>query len=173
MEDRQMLRKTARWIVGFGLLVLLAATPAPASEPFDLKVDLDLGPAVTGMLQEGDTLQVILRPEIQYGQRTAAGQPLVMERNFTPGTLVEHIRFDKALAPNQIYRLELRIVRRDAKGREHSVRYLSALAKLPRRPVDQAIPMRLHRGHKRDTRANHVMVVRDQDGVYRVMVFTA
>ncbi len=173
MEDRQMLRNTARWIAGLALLVVLAATPLLAEEAFDLKVDLDLGPGVTGLLEEGDTLQVILRPEIQYGQRTALGQPQVMERTFAPGTLVEHIRFDKALAPDQIYRLELRIVRRDAKGRERSVRYISALSKLPRRPVDQAIPMRLHLGHKRDARANHVMVVRDQDGVYRVMVFTA
>lgn len=161
-------------LLGLALVALAAIGPALAEQPaFDLKVDLDLGAGVTQLLQPGDTLQVILRPEMQYGERSAAGQPIVMERTYEPGTMVERIRFQKALDPNQIYRLELRLVRRDDRGREDSVRYLSALAKLPRRPVDQAIPMRLHLGHPKDARSNHVMVVKDQDGVYRVMVFTA
>jgi hypothetical protein len=156
-------------VVGAGLAF---AGPALAQDkPFDLKVDLDLS-GVTDKLREGDTLQVILRPAVQYGMRTAPGQPIVLERSFTPGETLQTVRFQRALDELDIYRLELRIVRNDRNGNK-DVRYLSALYKLPRTPVDRAIPMRLHQSFQRDERHNLVQVVRDPDGVFRVQIFAA
>ncbi len=145
----------------------LAAAQA-AQEKFDLKVQLALTPELTSQLQAGDRLQVILRPEVQYEQRSVPGEPVVLERKYEPGGTGDELLFPKVLEPDQIYRIEIRV----ARG-ESDVRYLSALDKLPRRPVDNGIKVRLFQGGRRDVRNNHVMVVRDQDGIYRVMLFTA
>ncbi len=157
------------------LLAVLVAAPAAraADQPFDLKVRLDLPPEVTARLHAGDILQVIVRPEVQYGQRTVPGEPVVFEKAWEPGLVLEPIRLAGVLEPDQIYRLEFRVVRRNERGRETAVRYLSALARLPRKPVENGIRMRLFLGHPRDQRDNHILVTRDSDGVFRVMVFTA
>ncbi len=157
------------------LLLALVATPAAqaADQVFDLKVQLDLPAEVTSHLRTGDLLQVIVRPEVQYGQRTVPGEPVVFEKAWEPGLVLEPIRLAGVLEPDQIYRLEFRIVRKDERGRQKDVRYLSALAKLPRKPVENGIRMRLYLGHRKDPRDNHILVTRDSDGVYRVMLFTA
>jgi hypothetical protein len=139
-----------------------------AEEKFDLRVQLALTPELTSQLQAGDRLQVILRPEVQYEQRSVPGEPIVLERVYEPGATGDELSFPKVLEPDQIYRIEVRVVRGD-----REVRYLSALDKLPRRPIDSGIKMRLFQGDRRDVRNNHVLVVRDSDGIYRVMLFTA
>jgi hypothetical protein len=74
---------------------------------------------------------------------------------------------------DQIYRLELSVVRTDSKGRAAETRYLSALDKTRRLPVNQPIALRLQRSDRNDRRDNNVFLVRDSDGVYRVMMFFA
>jgi len=157
------------------LLLVLVASPVAhaADDVFDLKVRLDLPPEVTARLQTGDLLQVIVRPEVQYGRRTVPGEPVVFEKAWEPGLVLEPIRLKGVLEPDQIYRLEFRIVRTDEKGDRHDVRYLSALAKLPRKPVENQVRIRLYLGHPKDPRDNHILVTRDSDGVFRVMLFTA
>jgi hypothetical protein len=165
--------RTSRLLTVLGV-VLCATLGTLAAEPmFDLDVDLGLSPEMTAQLTGGDTLQVILRPEVQYGQRSAAGEPIVLEKKFEAGLPDQRLKFPKALSPDQIYRLEMRIVRAEDPKHAIQVRYVSALDKLPRRPVEKAIRMRLFLGDRHDIRDNHVMVVRDVDGVYRVMIFTA
>ncbi|MBP7148643.1 MAG: hypothetical protein KBD01_13985 [Acidobacteria bacterium] len=166
-----------RTLVATALALLVAAAlPAAAAEtevPFDLRVQIDVTPELSAQLRSGDLLQVVLRPEIQYGQRSVPGAPIVLEKAWEPGMLLEPLHFPKVLAPDQIYRVELRIARKDDKGRTQDLRYLSALDKLPRHPVTRWVPMRLHLGDRRDLRDNHVMVVQDSDGIFRVMWFTA
>lgn len=160
-------------------LAVLAASLVPAAEPavaqprFDLDVQFALNPEMTAQLQQGDLLRVVLRPEIQYGERSVPGEPVTLERPFEPGMMAQTVTFRKALEPDQIYRLEMHIVRASDPQNPERVRYISALDKLPRRPVDNAVKMRLFLGDQDDGRDNHVMVVRDTDGVYRVMIFTA
>lgn len=154
------------------LLVASLATPA-AENPFSLKVQVDLPSEVTAQMQSGDLIQLVLRPQVQFGERTTPGQPIVLEKAWTPGTMVETLRFEKALAADEIYSLEMRIVRPDEAGRTEAVRYISALWKLPRRPVDHGIRVRMHIAHERDTRNNNVMITQDSDGVYRVSLFFA
>ncbi len=155
-------------------LVLLSAAPILAEEAFDLKINLDLSDELTSSLREGDVLQFVLRPQTQWGERAVPGEPVVMKTIWTRKQVVNnHINFRKALEPDQIYRLEMRVVR-SGKGHEtQSVRYLSSLYKLPRKPVAQPLTMRLHLSGKRDARQNLVLVTRDADGVYRLMLFTA
>ncbi|GEM_PF-2570827 len=154
---------------------LAFGTAASAEEPrFDLEFRLKLSSEFTSALRDGDTLQAVLRPHVQFGQRTVAGQPIVLETAWKTGKSLETtLNFEKALEPDQLYHLELRIVRADERGRMQTVRYLSALDKLPRRPVGHAIPLRLHQGHRRDLRENIVMLTKDADNVYRVTFFTA
>lgn len=148
---------------------------AQSADPslFDLTVQLNLTHEVTALLKPGDRLQVILRPEVQYGLRTVAGAPVEVERIWQPGNVLLPIVFKEAVAPDQIYRLELQIERHDARGRVTETRYLSALDKSPRKPVTQPIALRLQRADRADRRDNHVMLVRDSDGVYRMMLFFA
>lgn len=160
-------RRTRSLAAALAVVAGLAAAQA-ADEKFDLKVELAVTPELTAQLQDGDRLQVILRPEVQYEQRSVPGEPIVLERRYEPGMSGNDILFPKALSPDQIYRIEVRV-----KRGERDIRYLSALDKLPRRPIDNAIRMRLFQGDRRDARSNHVMVVRDTDGIYRVMLFTA
>ena len=155
------------------VLALLAGAALAAEQPFDLKVQLDLSPAMTAQLAPGDVLQVILRPETQYGIRSVPGPPIVLEKAYEPNMILEPLRFAKAIAPDQIYRLEMRVVRPGQADRQIQARYLSALDKLPRRPVESTMKMRLFLGGARDLRDNHVLLVRDSDGIYRVMLFTA
>jgi hypothetical protein len=155
-------------------LVLAGTTLTSAAEPaFDLKVRVDLPPEVTAQLQTGDQLQLVLRPQVQYGERTVPGPPVVLEKTWQPGTVVETLRFDEALTAGQIYSLEMRVVRPGERGDPEQVRYISALWKLPLRPVDHAIRVRMHMAHERDQRDNNVMITRGDDGVYRVMMFFA
>ena len=168
-----MLRKLPRVFVVLAALAMMAAAPVLAEEKFDLKVDLDLSPSVTSMLAEGDVLQVILRPAIQFGERTTTGSPIVLEQSWAPGASLDTVVFDKALLPDQLYRLEMKSVRRDERGRDISARYVSALAKLPRKPVEQEIRMRLFRDFTEqmqaarrgtvDERHNLVYLTQDSD----------
>jgi hypothetical protein len=173
-EEVKMKTTTTR-ILAVALLALLGTLGAAAADQqmFDLKVALGLSPEMRAQLTASDTLQVILRPEVQYGVRQVAGEPIVLERKYEPGMPDQNLRFTKALQPDQIYRLEMRIVRAGDPQHPIDVRYVSALDKMPRRPVEKEIRMRLFLGDRRDARDNHVMVVKDQDGIYRVMVFTA
>lgn len=170
------MKTTTTRILAVALLALLVGTLGAAAadqQLFDLKVALGLSPEMRAQLTANDTLQVILRPEVQYGTRQVAGEPIVLERKYDPTMPDQNLRFTKALQPDQIYRLEMRIVRAGDPQHPVDVRYVSALDKLPRRPVEKDIRMRLFLGDRRDARDNHVMVVKDQDGIYRVMVFTA
>ncbi|RMG45495.1 MAG: hypothetical protein D6718_07235 [Acidobacteria bacterium] len=165
-----MLRLLSSVLLG---ALLLAAPAAYADGAFDLEVRLDLGGDVGARLRAGDRLQVILRPQVQYGRLSEPGEPTVLEREFRPGTTSETVRFFRALDPDQIYRLELRLLRTDERGRLREVRYLSALHKLPTTSVTEAIRVRLHRGDTRDARDNHVLITRDAEGRLVVRMFTA
>ncbi|MBP7146613.1 MAG: hypothetical protein KBD01_03645 [Acidobacteria bacterium] len=159
-----------RWPWLLGAVMLLGVCQAAAgTNAFDLNVQLALPAEMRSLLQEGDILRAILRPEVQYGARSAPGQPVVLEKAWAGGELPP-MRFAKALEPDQIYRLELQIVRA---GSAREVRYVSATDKLPLRSVEQWLPMRLHRAGPRDQRENHVMLVSDGRGVLRVMLFAA
>jgi hypothetical protein len=110
---------------------------------------------------------------VQFGERTAPGQPVVLEKTWKPGTMVETMRFEEALVAGQIYSLEMRVVRPGEGGEPEQARYISALWRLPRRPVDNGIKLRMHIAHERDQRSNNVLITRDSDGVYRVSMFFA
>lgn len=157
-------------VLAAALVAVAAVAAAPAAEEpkFDFRVQIDMTPELVAQLKPGDLLQVILRPEVQFDRRSVRGEPLVLQRTYQPGMASSEVLFPKALAPDQIYRLEMRVTRGDQK-----VRYVSALAKLPRRPVDNGIRVRLFQGEPGGQRENHVMVVKDQDGVYRVQMFFA
>jgi hypothetical protein len=153
-------------------VLALASVGAFAAEaPFDIDVLLGITPEMTSELTAEDTIRVILRPEMQYGLRTAPGEPIVLERKFDAEALAQPIHFPKALRPDEIYRLEVQIVRPGAK-QPVTVSYVSALDKLPRTPVEQGIKLRLFQGAG-DARNNLVMLVKDSDGVYRVQIFFA
>ena len=150
--------------------LLLAAITLPAlagEEAFDLRVDLAIDGSTSGALQPGDVIRMELLPVPQYGVEKAPSS-VVLERTVGRDDLRGEWRFTKALAPNQIYRVEMMILRGGTEAR-----YLSALARLPRRAVDAPIPMRLSRGDRRDTRHTLVMLNKDADGVFRLEVFTA
>jgi hypothetical protein len=168
-----MLRKVLAALLLAGLAVAGTSLAAAAEPSFDLKVRVDLPPEVTSQLRTGDTLQLVLRPQVQFGERTVQGQPVVLEKTWRPGTVVETMRFDEALTADQIYSLEMRVVRPDDRGEAEQVRYVSALWKLPLKPVDHGIRVRMHLAHERDTRDNNVLITRGSDGVYRVMLFFA
>ncbi len=169
-----MLKSTHRFLALLALALVVFTAPAIAEEAFDLKLNLDLSKELTASLRDGDVLQLVLRPQTQWGERTVPGAPVVMETTWSTSQVVNNqINFAKALKADQIYRLEMRILRGGDSEKAQSVRYLSSLYKLPRRPVDEQLTMRLHMSHKRDLRENLVLVTRDADGVYRVSFFTA
>lgn len=152
----------------------MAAPTTMAMGDFDLRVQLDMSGELANRLEPGDTLRVSLRPAAQYGQRTIAGKPIVLEKSWQPGMLLDEVRFDRAISTNTIYQIELEVIRQ-SKGKKaaDSVRYLSALYKLPRTPVDKGIRMRLFQASEKDPRDTLVWVTQDADGVYRVQLFTA
>ena len=169
-----MFNKTRRLIAVVALATMALAAPALAEESFDLKINLNMVEEMTSFLQEGDVIRLVLRPQTQWGERTVPGAPVIMETTWTTkGVVNNQINFRKALKADQIYQLEMRVVRAGTSGEGESVRYLSSLYKLPRKPVAQPLQMRLHLTHERDIRENLVLVTRDADGVYRLMLFTA
>lgn len=170
------MRRLTKTLMTFGALTcgaLWGALPAHAESRFDLIFDLKLTADVTQLLRAGDTLQITLQPQVQFGARTVAGQPVTVEKIWSPGMKLDPVRFKEAIDPDQIYRLELRVVRRDERGKVQETRYLSALDKTKRLPVDRPIPLRLQRAGRADARDNNVFLVRDADGIYRVMMFFA
>jgi hypothetical protein len=163
-----------RKLAAVALLAMgLVGLQARAEEPFDLVFDLKLTTEMTSLLKSGDTLQFVLQPQVQFGQRTAPGAPISVEKVWSDGMTLAPITFKNAVGPDQIYRLELRVSRRGADGSVRETRYLSALDKTQRRPVNQAIPLRLQIADPDDARDNNVFLVRDSDGIYRVMMFFA
>lgn len=151
-----------------------ALSPVIAAEgPFDLEVQLTLSSEMTSQLQSGDLIQITLRPETQYGIREIPGDPVVIEKKWEPGMTLQPLKFSKGLTPEMIYRIDVRILRNDTKGRPIEGRYLCALDRLPRRPVEKGVKMRLFLGDPRDARNNLLLLNRDSDGIYRLSVFTA
>ena len=110
-------------------------------------------------------------PQTQYGVDTKAA-PIVLERVWRDGEPIDTCVFADAVSPDLIYRLEMTILRSDGK-RSSAARYVSALDRVPRRPAENPVELRLNRSHRRDARDTLVMVTLDSDGVYRVSVFTA
>ncbi len=155
------------------LTAAVALPSAAAEEAFDLKFDINLTNDVTALLKPGDRLIATLQPQVQYGARTAMGTAMNVERVWEAGMKFDTITFKNAVGADQIYRLELRVVRSDKNGRAVETRYLSALDKTRRLPVNQAIALRLQRADGNDARDNNLFLVRDSDGVYRVMMFFA
>lgn len=153
-------RFAALFVAGAALL-----GSAAAAENFDLKLEL----AVPAGVQPGDVIRVELLPDTQYG-RTNTTAPIVFEKPAT--THAGEIVFKKALAPDQIYRLKVEIVRPGKDGRP-TVRYVTALDRTARRPAETALKLRLFQAGTREARDNHVFLVQDKDGVYRVMLFAA
>ena len=153
------------------VLLAAAVVPALADEQFDLDVQLGISAEMAARLTPNDTIQVTLRPAPQYG-KTASDAPVVVSRKWEPTALAQPVKFKEALKPDVIYRLDVVIVREGGK-KPLEVRYLSALDKLPRRPVERGAKLRLFVGDQKDQRANLVLLTRDKDGIYRLMMFTA
>lgn len=154
------------------LLVLGWCLPALAGdELFNLKIHLQLDDEMTAMLQEGDRFEISLAPASKYGPEDNA-KPIVLENTWSKSGALGEWNFTKAMVAGQIYEIELRILRGSAAD-PVAVRYLSALDRLPRKPADSTLKMRLTKGHANDTRNTLVLVNKDSDGVYRISVFTA
>lgn len=155
------------------LSAAVALPSAAAEEAFDLKFEINLSNDVTALLKPGDKLVATLQPQVQFGARTALGTAVSVEKVWESGMKLDPITFKNAVGADQIYRLELSVVRTDSKGRAVETRYLSALDKTRRLPVNQPIALRLQRSDRNDRRDNNVFLVRDSDGVFRVMMFFA
>lgn len=158
-------------LAGLALLLMSAPAASAAEAAFDVDVQLAVSPEIIRQLQPSDTIQVILRPAVQYGLRTTPGQPIVLERKYDQQALLNPIRFEKALLPDQIYQLEVRIVREGGR-KPIEARYLSSYDRLPRLPVEEGVRVRLEQGNQ-DRRENLMMLTRDSDGIYRLMIFAA
>ena len=158
----------------FLLLLLLAAVlPAQAAEgpAFDLKVDLNLSAIGAGALRPDDVVRLTLRPETRQGA-PADAEPVVLERHGDSAGAGEW-RFRRALQPGALYSVELTLIRGGDTGEQVVARYLSALDRLPRRAARHPLGLQLRRVNPRDARHTVLMVDRDSDGVYRLMIFTA
>ncbi len=153
-------------------LLLIAGCFLPAlaaDELFDLRIQLRLDDEVKALLHEGDRFEIVLAPASKYGPESTVA-PVVLERSWSSNNPLGEWHFSKALVVGQIYEIELKISRGD---QPVAARYLCALDRLPRRPADSRLTMRLVRGHASDHRNTLVLVNRDSDGIYRISVFTA
>ncbi len=163
-----MIRSTRLTPLALIALLLAAFTlPALAEPTFDLRIDLALDGSTAEALRPGDVVRVELLPADQFGVEHVAA-PIRLERTVGRDDMQAEWRFARALAPGQIYRMEMTIIRSGV-----AVRYLSALSRLPRHAAAEPGAMRLERGQRRDKRHTLVMLHRDSDGVVRLSVFTA
>ncbi len=165
-----MSRRFTRVLILASLVLAASLSVSMAEEAFDLKVKIDLDAELSARLKDGDVVRLTVRQADQAG--TASGSPEVAEQTYKVGNDFTTWNFKKILVPSKIYRLEVEIIRPGKRG-PMSVRYLSALDKLPRKPVDTPLQLRLLRGHTKDVRHTIVMVDKDSDGVFRMSVFTA